>query len=490
MSTLAQSFPLPARTSLASPTAAIEILSLFGAVAVATLVFVFGWITPEQAAVLTLALLVSLDVLAWKRFDQGRHPCFLFLSMLTLLQGGRLIAYCAGAEPYPLRVGSSITNSPFDLSRDEAGMVLLCLALSAICVYTPCRWSYRRFAPPSTASVRQYLPYLYLLFYGSLPVLILKNYSYYQYAQEHGGYLSFWVNHGEFAATVPLWVRLCSLVSLPAFVGIFVFESRKKWLYLATLCYFGSSLPVLLMGSRMGIFGLTLALWYASGIKSVKKSRLVRIVVLAFVVFLGAGMVQALREDSDTVFSYAVDPFTFVRLAGNSLDVTEVVVKYRPIFSPYAASYLWNELQSGFNPHDVQHYFRGRALGHDVTVLLSSSALAQGYGTADSYIAEEYMIGGTVGVAVISLLIGLALHLLYHFSRYAIGLFLVLMVLPEFINMPRGDLLDWLSVLARAFLLVAVLGVGWSVYRVLVWLKQGTRGSPSQAAISSPLGAP
>jgi hypothetical protein len=64
------------------------------------------------------------------------------------------------------------------------------------------------------------------------------------------------------------------------------------------------------------------------------------------------------------------------------------------------------------------------------------------------------------------------------------------MVLPEFINMPRGDLLDWLSVLARAFLLVAVLGVGWSVYRVLVWLKQGTRGSPSQAAISSPLGAP
>jgi oligosaccharide repeat unit polymerase len=471
---------------LALPTAAIEILSLFGAMAVATQVFVFGWITPEQTAVLTLALLVCLDVLAWKHFDQGRHPCFLFLCMLTLLQGGRLIAYCAGAEPYPLRVGSSITTSPFDLSRDEAGMVLLCLALSAICVYAPCRWSYRRFAPPSTANVRQYLPYLYLLFYGSLPALIFKNYSYYQYAQEHGGYVYFWVNHGEFAATVPLWVRLASLVSLPAFVGIFVFESRKKWVYLATSCYFGSSLPVLLMGSRMGIFGLTLALWYASGIKSGKKSRLVRIVVLAFAVFLGAGMVQALREDSDTVFSYAVDPLTFVRLAGNSLDVTEVVVKYRYIFSPYTASYLWNELQFGFSPHDVPHYFRGRELGHDVTVLLNPYALSHGNGTAGSYIAEEYMIGGVVGVAVISILIGLALHLLHRLSRNAFCLFLVLMVLPEFLGMPRSDLLDWLSVLLRSLLFVVILACGWMLYCVAVWLRQSPGGAgPSPAGATT-----
>ena len=482
MSTLAQSFPLSARTSLALPKAAIEILGLFGAVAVATLVFIFGWITPEQAAVLTLALLLCLDVLAWKRFDQGRHPCFLFLSMLTLLQGGRLIAYCAGAEPYPLRIGS-ITTHPFDLSRDEAGIVLLCLALSAICIYAPCRWSYRRFAPPSTANVRQYLPYLYLLFYGSLPVLIFKNYSYYQYAQAHGGYVYFWVNHGEFAATVPLWVRLASLISLPAFVAIFVFEARKKWVYLATSCYFGAALPVLLMGSRMATFGLVLALWYASGIKSVRKSRLVRIVVLAFVVFLGAGMVQALREDSDTVFSYAVDPFTFVRLAGNSLDVTEVVIKYRPIFSPYAASYLWNELQFGFSPHDLQHYFRGRELGHDVTVLLNPYALSHGNGTAGSYIAEEYMIGGLAGVAAISILIGLALQLLHHLSRNAFSLFLVLMVLPDFLNMPRGDLLDWLSVLLRSFLFIAMLACGWGLYSVAVWLRQSpaTGASPAEA---------
>lgn len=462
------------------PAAAFEIPALFVYIGLGTLAFLLGWLTPEQAGVLTLFLLLCLIVLSWQRFHHGRHPCFLFLCMLTLLQGGRFIAYCAGGQPYPLRV-NSITSYTFDISRAEAGITLLTLALSAVCVYAPCRWNYRRVASPNTADVRQYLPYLYLLFYASLPVNVFKNYNYYQYAQEHGGYLAFWVNHGDFAATVPLWVRLLSLITLPAFLGIFAFESRKRRVYLATACYFASSSLILLMGSRMAAVELILGLWYASGIKSGKKSRLSRILVFGLALFLAGSVVLALREDSDTPFLYALDPIRFVNLEGNSLDVNEVVIKYRDIFSPYTASYLWNELQSGFNPHDVQHYFRGRTLGHDVTVLLNPHALARGYGTADSYIAEEYMIGGTLAVAVISLLIGLALHLLHRFSSNAIGLFLTLMVLPDFINMPRGDLLDWLSVLARAILLIAVLGVGWNFYRVLVWLKQGTGGLPSPA---------
>ena len=486
MSTSPSAITMSPRSEPNKLPAAVEICGLLALIVISALVFVLRLMTPEQAAVLTLLLMLFLVALAWQRFYHGRHPCFLFLCALTVLQGGRFIAYCVGADPYPLRAGSSISNYGFDLSRPEAGIVLLTLALSALCVYAPCRWNYRRVAPPDTAKVRQYLPYLYLLFYGSLPINILKNYNYYQYAQEHGGYIAFWVNHGDFAATVPLWVRLVSLITLPAFLGIFVFESGKKRIYLATACYFASSLLVLLMGSRMGAFGLILTLWYASGIRSGKKSRVARVLALGLGLFLAGGIFQALREDSGTVFSYAADPFTFVRLAGNSLDVNEVVIKYRDIFSPYTASYLWNELQSGFNPHDVQHYFRGRALGHDVTVLLSPYALAQGYGTAGSYIAEEYMIAGTAGVVVISLLIGLALHMLHRLSGNAVCLFLVLMVLPEFINMPRGDLLDWLSVLARGILLVAVLGVGWNFYRVLAWLRRSNEGYP----MSFPVGAP
>ncbi len=462
---------LPAPSAMPAP--AIEVLLLFAAVVTGALLFVAHGITPNQAVVLTTFLLLLLLGLSWRNFNQGRHPCFFFMGMLLLLQGGRLLTYCLGSEPDPLRVRVE-TGLPFDLSRHDQGTALLCVALSGVCIYAICRLNYRPIAVLNTRAALQYLPYLYLLFYMSVPVQIFKNYSYYQYAQDHGGYMYFWVSHGEFAATVPLWVRLVSLITLPSFVGIFVLETRKKYLYFATMWYFVSSLLILLMGSRIGTLGLIVALWYAAGIKSGKKTRTLAVVALACVLFAIAGLFQALREDSD-VTAYALDPLKFVTLSGNSLDVTLVVIKYKEIFSPYAGSYMWNELTAGFSPHDLEHYFRGRELGHDVSVLLNPGAFEQGLGTAGSYIAEEYMIGGVTGVVVISFMIGFALHLLYRFSRTPLSLFMVVMVLPEFINMPRGDLLDWLSVLARTVLFLTVLTLGWKVYSVLLWLKQAPR---------------
>ena len=167
----------------------------------ATLGFLLGWLQPNGAAVLVTLLLVSLLVLSWKHFDQGRHPCFLFLGTLMLFQGGRLLSYCVGGVPSPLRVNSA-TLLPFDISRDEAGIVLLCVALSALCIYAPCRWNYQKVAPPADAPVRRYLPYLYLLFYATLPVQLYKNYKYYESVQQHGGYVSFFVNHAAIASSV------------------------------------------------------------------------------------------------------------------------------------------------------------------------------------------------------------------------------------------------------------------------------------------------
>ena len=474
MSTATQSISTFEPISPSLPAATFEVLGYLGVIGIGTLCFLLDWLQPNGAVVLVALLLGSLVVLSWKRFDQGRHPCFLFLSMLLLLQGGRLVTYCLGSEPDPLRIRVQ-TSYPFDISRGEAGVVLLCLALSAICIYAPCRWNYRRIAPPSDAKVRQYLPYLYLLFYGSLPVQVFKNYSYYQFAQEHGGYIYFWVNHGDFAASVGLWARLISLITLPAFVGIFVFETRKKFIYLATFCYFASSVLVLLMGSRMGPFGLVITLWYVAGIKSRKKSRMVPMLALALVLLLIGGVVQALREDSDSVTTYALDPVMFVNLQGNSLDVTATAVKYRSIFAPYAGSYLWQELQNAFVPHDYQHYFRGRELSQDISVQLNAAAFAQGYGTAGSYLGEAYVIGGLAGVVMVSLLIGVGLQYLYHLSRNVLSLFLVVMLLPDVMGMPRGDLLDWLSVLFRTALFLVVLGLGWVLYRILIWPKQAPR---------------
>ena len=470
MSTATQSIPAFVPASRPLPAAAFELLGYLGAVAIGTLCFLLGWLQPNGAAVLTVLLLGALMVLAWKRFNQGRHPCFLFLGTLTLFQGGRLLSYCVGGETSPLRIGS-VVPYPFDISRDEAGMVLLCLALSAVCIYAPCRWNYQRIQPPADAPVRRYLPYLYLLFYATLPVQLFKNYKYYESVQQHGGYLSFWLNHGDVASSVPLLVRAIVLISFPVFVAIFVFERRKKYLYLMTALYFATASLVLLLGLRGGIFAMVLVLWYVAGVKSSKRSRMVTVAALAMLLVTIGAAVQGLREGAERLSDFAFGPVEFVTLQGNSLDVTEVAVKYKARLAPHAASYLWNELQDAFVARDVRDYAWGRRLSYDVTVLLNPTAFSRGMGTAGSYLAESYLLGGLAGVVFLSLLIGGGLHLLYRLSRNMVSLFVVAMMLPEVLLMPRGQLLDWLSVLLRSAISIAILALGWVVYRLLIWTK-------------------
>ena len=467
-------------------TAAMEIFGYLSLLAVATIAFVLGWLTPNGAAVVTVALLVYLLLLGWNRFHQGRHPCFLFLCTLTLLQGGRLLAYCLGDGDWPLRV-AGMAPFAFDLTRNESGTVLLCLALSAICVYAPCRWNYRRVAPPDNRPVRRFLPYLYLLFYATLPIQLFKNYKYYEYLQAHGGYLYFWLNHSSVASSVPLVVRAIVLITYPVFVAIFVFERRRKYLYLTTILYFGTASLVLLMGSRASVFALILSLWYVAAVKSNRRSRVLVMVALVLGMVLVADVVQSLREDSDALATYSFAPLEFVRLQGNSLDVTEVAVKYRSLFAPHAASYLWNELQDAFVARDSYDYARGRLLGYDVPVLLNPAAFANGMGTAGSYLAEAYIIGGLAGVAIISLLLGSFFHLLYRLSGSAGWLLVVAMVLPDLVIMPRGTLLDWASALMRNALSFALIGAGWILYRFVLWLMQQPK--PGQSLAAHPAGA-
>jgi hypothetical protein len=97
----------------------------------------------------------------------------------------------------------------------------------------------------------------------------------------------------------------------------------------------------------------------------------------------------------------------------------------------------------------------------------SSQAVSPGEPSAMSAAAIEVLL---LFAAVV-----LAALLFVAFSRTPLSLFIVVMVLPEFINMPRGNLLDWLSVLARTLLLLTVLALGWKIYSVLLSLKQAPR---------------
>jgi len=481
MSTSAQSFPAFAVPSLA-PTAAYEVLGYLAAVGVATLCFVLGWLTVNGAVVLTVAVLASLIALAWFRFDGGRHPCFLFLCTLLFFQGGRLLAYSLGADVEPMRV-ELMGLVPFSCSRSEQGTVLLCIVLSAICVYAPCRWNYRPLPTPNDAGVRRYLPYLYLVFYGSIPFQAFKNYRYFDYVQQHGGYLAIYLNYSGLASSAPSWVRAISLITLPAFLAIFVFESRKKFLWLTTAVYLVTASWILLMGARLAVFGLILALWYVARVKSSRRSRIAVLLVSVLMLTVAADVIQKNREDPDNAGNYEFLPLKFLAAQGVSLNVTEVAVAYREMFRRHIVPYLFFDLESAFVANDTRNYSRGKSLDYDISVLLSPRMFSSGYGVGSSFVAEAYLMGGIGAVAAISLLIGFGLHLAQRFSRNLPSLLLVAMVLPAVLTMPRSGLLNWVSALVRSAVLIVLLGLGWKLYSLLASIRQKPLGEgPTVAA--------
>ena len=469
--------PAAPPASIPLPGAAIELCVLFVLLGLGMLAFAFGWLSVAQAAGGAAVFLCCLDLLAWFRFDQGRHPCFLFLCVLTLLQAGRSLAYLLGDGSNPLRI-AGIAPHPFDLTRTEDGTVLLCLALSALCMYGVSRWNYRKIMPPSADPVARYLPFLYMVFYGTLPIQLYKNYSYYDFIQQHGGYLYLWTNRGDIVSSVPFLVRAIVLINAPAFLAIFVFEKRKKWLYLATISYFVTSSFILLIGYRSGVFALVLVLWYVAKIKSATKSRIVAIAALASLLVVVGSTIQVLRADDQATFAdYVFAPLDFIRMQGNSIDVTSVAVKYENILAPHALSYAWYDLQDAFVLGDMP-YVQGQDLANDVSVLLNPVAFSRGLGAASSYLGQMYLLGGVAGVIILSLLLGGMLHLLYRYSRDARSLFIVASILPAVILMPRGQLLGWVSLLVKTGISVAILWLGWRLYRAVLWLA----GSPTLTA--------
>ncbi|MBZ5664865.1 MAG: O-antigen polysaccharide polymerase Wzy family protein [Acidobacteriia bacterium] len=462
------SFPPNSATgAAASPKlgAALEVLGYLTLIAAATLCYLMGWLSCEGAEVLTALLLISLIGLAWKRFDGGRHPCFFFLCTLTLFQAGQLLAYCAGGTSDIFHV-TLMTWYQFGLPRNVAALALLSLALSAICIYAPCRWNYRSFAPPRSGSFRRFLPYLYVLFWLSVPVQLFKNYRYYEYAKEHGGYLVLFLDHGGMAASIPIAVRAISLISLPAFVGIFVLEGRKKFLRVATVIYFLITAPVLLTGSRGAIFSLVLSLWYVAKVKSGKPARLYALGLVGIGLILVAAWIGSLRIENDKSRPFAA-PSQFLATQGASFNVTEVAIAYRRHFAPYIPSYLASELQSAFVAPDQANYRVGKHFNDDVAMFLNPTDFLLGRGTGSAYLAEAYLVGGLWGIVLVSGLLGALLHGMQAHSRNPLTLFLVAMILPDVLWMPRGGLLDWVSASLRVGISVLLLLLGWYFYRAL-----------------------
>jgi hypothetical protein len=445
------------------PRAPLEVATYFLVVSSAACLHITGALSQNGAIVITAGLLFAIVVRAWSTFDGGRHPAFLFLCSLALFQGGRLFGYCLGLCEHPLRI-ELMTAMPFNPSPQTQAVVMLMILTSAITIYAPPSFWYRWSPAVHKGISDDVLQYLHLVFWLTIPVQLLKNFSYFQYARSNGGYLVYFMDHAGLAASVPFWVRAVSLITMPTFVAIFALEISKRRLCLTATAYFLSSALILMIGSRGPLFGLILSLWFIASRKSNKPIRAFKpVLLLMTLVIVGAVIGLARRDDNTKAIELA--PLHLLVEQGSSMSVTEVAVEYRRQFALHQTSYLSHELLSAFIPADQGSYRPGKSFASDVAVLLNSKAFDVGFGSGSAYLAEAYVVGGFGFAIGVSLAIGAFMHILSRIAGSAIGLALVGVLLPDLLWMPRAGLLNWVSASLRNAIVVSALLVGWKLYR-------------------------
>jgi hypothetical protein len=414
-----------------------------------------SWITLETAVSLSACLLVGLLLLAWKRFDGGRHPCFLFLGMLTIFQGGRLIGYTFGALDNPLQLVVQ-TQFPLQMSKSTSEITLLLITLSALCVYLPSRW---RFEPVKleASNAQEWLPAASFLLFLTFPFLLYKNYLYFSFIRSHGGYLAVFTGGDAIVNAAGTFVRAISLLAYNLFFIVFILERRRKYLTPVTILFLASSVLELLLGFRGKVFLLLITLWYVSNLKRGARFRLLPLAASVTALSLLAVLVAGFRENKAGAM---LTPVAFISSQGVSLGVTEAAVEYRGVFRQHAISYLLYSIETAYK--SSANFQEGQLFENDLSMFLNREAFGLGFATGSSYLAEAYLAGGTLFAVIISIGIGLALRFVHTASKSAIGAVALMLMLPSIIYLPRSGLLDPVAFGLRS--LIAMLLIAGCLY--------------------------
>ncbi len=387
-------------------------------------------------------LLIGIFLSSWRNFKGGRHPCVLFLGMLLIFQGGRLIAYIFGVLSNPMDIEVA-TPVPLAVNPHAEITTLLLILISAICIYAPSRFEYQpvQFSP---GYEKKWLPALYVLVVLTFPFALEKNWLYLSYIQSHGGYLAVYTDNADLLQSAGFAIRSLALINNTALILTYVFERRPKRIFIILFLYFLLSGLDLLIGFRGKFFSQALGLWYIHKLKTGRRFKPLPLIVTAILASILAVVIGGFREERSIEL---LSPLGFIAQQGISLNVTESAVAYYDLFHRYGLSYLWGGLIYGIvpPPASINH----QLWTNDLTNYLNPVAADLGFGTASSYLAELYLAGGTFAVIIGSVIVGFILRYLHVKSKYAFGAALMAFLLPPLIYMPRLEFFGPLAALVR-----------------------------------------
>jgi hypothetical protein len=417
---------------------AIETTAYISALLISAILVLSGALSLTACIWISLFLFTSLLYIAWRRFDGGRHPCFLFLVLLLLFQMGRLFGYALGAVDEPFNIVVQ-TLMPFHISVASAEITMLIILLSATCIYAVCAWNVRSVVL-SPGWEQKWLPACYVMLGASFPFVVYKNLQYFMFIRSHGGYLAIFTDSEGVANSAGSVVRIMSLIAYNAFILVYVMERRRKLLAVVTCLFLLTTVLELAIGLRGKVFLFLLTLWFVRNLKTGKGFRLITMGAVGVLGSIAAVAISGFREMRSAA---VLGPAQFLTVQGISLGVTEIAVEYRNLFRPHALTYMANEILGAFYPGS--HFGQGQLFDNDLSVFLNADAYRLGFGTGSSYLAEAYLVGGIFAVVCASVLVGLGLRQLHTMGKSFLGAVIVAILLPSVIYLPRAELLGPLS---------------------------------------------
>ncbi|MGJ5813781.1 O-antigen polysaccharide polymerase Wzy [Paludibaculum fermentans] len=444
----------------AIPMAWMESFALAAVVSLDYLAIRAGWLTPEQHSVVVTAGLAGLLVMTWLRFHRGMHPVWLFLGMLLLFQGGRMVAALMGmdGDPYLIDLQSPV---PFTLPAEANLTAAWLLLLSGVAIYIPCSLSYRvsEFEAPPGKDLTQVL---LLLFLATFPFHIYKNVQYLSYLRAHGGYLAIYTDGGAHLEAAGSLARVLSQVCSSAFLLYFVYEQRKRRLLAVCAAYFAVTVVELLIGLRGKAFLLVFTFLFLYKKKQHSHFRGVSLAILVTTLAAVAQLVAGFREMRE---SAAASPAVFLWAQGVSFQVTALAVGFRHLFSGHGLEYILNQIPLVFVHQD--RFGEGQLFGIDLSNFLNAEAMSLGFGTGSTYLAEAYVVGGIPAVAVASALIGALLSRL-HLSLRGASCAFATVAMMNLIYMPRSGMVEPFAATFKSWLALGVtLLMAHTVHRAL-----------------------
>ena len=439
-------------------TRGLEISLLLCALAAYGLVAGMG-IQVDFQIYLTVAFLLALLVLCWRSTGGGVHPSFLFLVLLLLFQGGRLIAFCISPDQVqPLQMASS--NGLFDTSLADQRTLLFVIVLSAVAVYVPTRLT----ASSIKAAHEQrgpLAPYVLAVFLLSYPFLVWKNYLYLRFVTSHGGYLAVYLDHDQLVAQAGFLVRALSRLAEVSFLVYFTQERPGRRLLFVSALFFGASIMELLVGLRGAVMLTALACIFYWKRRRGTRFSLRLMVTLTVLLAVSAQVVAFSREDKKQDFQLVDLPRLFLYSQGTSVDVTLAVIQNYNLFAPRRATYLFNDIRSVWVP--VSAFGQGELLDKDIDLAVDPVADAAGFGLGGSYLADSYLYGKFAGVVIISLLIGWGLCFLQqHLSGNAAAFGIVMLI--SLVYLPRSPIVEEIAYAMEQWIFVAAILAAAAVF--------------------------